>query len=57
MKFEVNICQILYYNKGITFQFQDGIQKVKMVSSDPVDLAYDPDSLGWQNPEGAKYIP
>lgn len=29
-----------------TFQSQGGIQTVKMVFSDPVDLAYDSDSLG-----------
>lgn len=36
---------------SLTFQFQGGIQTVKMVFFDLVDLGYESDNLGKYNPE------
>lgn len=46
---------ILIYNKAPTFQFPGEIQTITKVFCDPVDLAYESDSLGRWNPEGKMY--
>lgn len=45
----------IIYGAALTVQFQDETQTITMASSDLVDLAYESDSQGRWNPEGAMH--